>query len=79
MIEPGMVLLDVHSERAGNTTMRRLGCWKVHVLSVDKKMRTAMVSWNGNSPKLYRARDLERLYTKEPKAYRDQQQRGGLW
>ncbi len=34
-IKPGMVLLDIHSYRMGNTTMRQLGLWEVMVVSVD--------------------------------------------
>lgn len=70
-----MILLDIHSQSAGNTTMRRLGCWKVIVKSVDPIKRTAVVSWNGNADQTWPARHLERLYTKETKAYRAQQDR----
>ena len=65
-IEAGMELLDIHTERAGNTTMRRLGVWHVRVLSVDREKRSAQVSWNGNRPETYYARQLERLYLKVP-------------
>ena len=68
-IEPGMVLLDIHSEPMGNTTMKRMGCWKVRIVSVDKDKRTAMASWNGNPPRLYTRRQLERLYAKAPPSY----------
>lgn len=74
-IKPGMELLDIHSEKMGNTTMRRLGMWKVRVISVDAEARTAMVSWNGNRPRLYTRRDLERLYTKPTKKYLEQESR----
>lgn len=49
-LEPGMTLYDVHSERAGNTTMRREGCWTARVVSVhlDESPPYAMISWNGN-------------------------------
>lgn len=73
-IEPGMRLLDIHSYRMGNTTMRRLGLWHVDVISVDKEKRSAVVRWNGNQPETWYARDLQKLYRegKEPKAYREQ-------
>jgi hypothetical protein len=63
-IEPGMVLYDVHSENAGNTTMRRLGKWEVRIISVDKEKRTAMASWNGNRAELWHASRLEKLRAK---------------
>lgn len=47
-IQPGETLLDVHSQRMGNTTMREMGVWEVRVLSVDTVAGTARVSWNGN-------------------------------
>jgi len=74
-IEPGMELLDIHNYKVGNTTMRRLGLWKVRVISVDKEARTAMCSWNSNPPRLYRERDFKRLYSKPTKAYLVQQER----
>lgn len=80
-IEPGMDLLDVHSVRMGNTTMRELGCWDVRIISVDAENRSAMVSWNGNPPKRWFEGELRRLYIKPPKAYRDQceRRRNGEW
>ena len=84
-IEPGMVLLDIHRERMGNTTMRQWGCWKVYIVSVDRERQTAQVHWNGtfNPLETWSKRDLEKLYRegKEPKAYREQmarRERGGL-
>jgi hypothetical protein len=76
-IEPGMTLLDIHSEPMGNTTMRELGCWEVKIISVDHEERTAMVSWNHNAPRKWFERNLTKLYRegKEPKRYRDQVER----
>lgn len=73
-IEPGMVLLDIHREKMGNTTMSELGCWKVKVFSVDKENQTAVVSWNDNAKQTYHRRQLERLYVNLPKAYRRQEE-----
>lgn len=74
-ITAGMVLLDIHSERMGNTTMRQLSLGQVKVISVDPATRTARVSWDGNSAETWRARQLERLVAKPGKAYLDQEQR----
>lgn len=55
-LEPGMTLYDVHSERAGNTTMRVEGCWEVRVVSVhlDASPPYAMLAWNVvNEPRKY--------------------------
>jgi len=73
-LKPGLVLLDIHRERMGNTKMQRLGCWHVRVISVDDKARTALCSWNGNPARLYRERDLRRLYLKPTSAYLAQQE-----
>jgi hypothetical protein len=76
-IEPGMVLLDIHREKMGNTTMSEWGLWKVKVISVDRAARTAVVSWNTNPAETWHARRLEKLYAKPTKAYREQQERRG--
>lgn len=47
-VKAGDVLYDVHREKMGNTTMSRLGCWVVRVLSVDYEKKTARISWNDN-------------------------------
>ena len=71
-IKPGMTLLDVHSQRMGNTTMSELGCWNVDIISVDPKTQTAVVRWNSNREQTYFKRQLERLFVTPPKKYRDQ-------
>lgn len=76
-IAPGMILLDIHREKMGNTTMSEWGLWKVLVVSVDREKRTALVSWNHNPQRTWDARRLERLFTKPTKAYLDQQTRRG--
>lgn len=66
-IKAGDRLYDVHSERAGNTTIRRQGVWDVRVISVNPEKRTAVVSWNGNPPQTYYERQLTKLRASEPK------------
>lgn len=71
-IVAGMELLDIHSEQAGNTTMRRVGCWPVLIVSVDQVQRTAVVRWNVvNEPETWGRRQLERLYAKVPPRYKN--------
>ena len=60
-IRPGMVLYDRHRERAGNTTMSRLGEWAVRIVGVDSAKRSAVVSWNGNREQVYFESSLEKL------------------
>lgn len=74
-IKEGETLLDCHRTRMGNTTMSEWSLFKVRVVSIDKAARTAMCSWNGNTPKLLDEHQLKRLVRKEPKAHRDQQER----
>jgi hypothetical protein len=80
-IKPGMELLDIHRTSMGNTTMTQWGLWKVQIISVDPKTRTARVSWNSNAAREWDAKRLERLYTKPTKAYLKQEEarraRGG--
>ncbi len=68
-IKPGMILLDIHSVRAGSTTMRRKGCWPVRVISIDSDKRRAMVSWNHNPPEVWSERRLYKLYAKKPPSF----------
>lgn len=74
-VEPEMELLDIHSYRMGNSSMRRLGLWCVRVISVDKEARTAMCSWNSNPARRYTERDFKRLHLQPTKAYLAQQAR----
>jgi hypothetical protein len=68
-IKPGMVLLDIRRERAGNTTMTRLGKWTVKIVSVDEATRSAHVIWNGNREGRWSEGRLRKLYIKEPPSY----------
>lgn len=68
-IKAGDTLWDCHRTRAGNTTMRVMGCWQVKVISVDTVRSNALVSWNGNPARVYSERDIGKLRrTKHPKA-----------
>lgn len=74
-VKPGMVLLDIHRQRMGNTTLSAWGLWHVRIIEVNEQQREAFVSWNDNRPEWWPARKIERLYAKETKAYREQQER----
>jgi hypothetical protein len=58
-VNNGDVLYDCHKTKMGNTTMRRMGTWKV--LVIEKDERGATVSWNGNRPQYYGRGRIERL------------------
>lgn len=72
-VEVGMVLYDRHTHRAGNTTMRVLGEWRVVITEVKeipgegpaigRTIRIVKASWNGNPPKMMNRRDIEKLKT----------------
>ena len=68
-LKVGDVLYDVHTERAGNTTMRREGVWTAIVREVgvtEEGTPYALISWNGNPPK----RHLRTTsYTRWPKEW----------
>lgn len=62
-IKPGMILYDRHRYQT-NGGGSRMGEWKVEVLSVDTKARTAVVVWNNNKPETMNERRLSRLSAK---------------
>ena len=64
LIKPGQSLWDVHNYRDGANRPTR-GVWRVEVLEVHDDY--ALCSWNGNAPKKYWCRDIERLRVREPK------------
>jgi hypothetical protein len=50
-IEPGMILLDIHSYRMGNSTMRELGLWRVLGIDPTKIKYTFVIdtdTYSGN-------------------------------
>ena len=55
-LKPGDVVYDVHMQKMGNTTMRRLGVWSVVIKEVDVDAGKVLASWNGNTPSIFRAR-----------------------
>ena len=55
-LSPGMEVYDVHSEQAGNTTMRRIGVWPVRIVSVDVERGVVTAHWNGNPARSFYAR-----------------------
>ena len=66
-LKPGDVLYDVHSERAGNTTMRREGCWECFVRAVDSNGKWVEISWNGNPARRFAA--VPNGYKRAPKEW----------
>ena len=66
-LKAGDVLYDVHSERAGNTTMRREGCWECYVRAVDPSGKWIEISWNGNPARRFAA--VPTRYKRAPKEW----------
>ena len=66
-LKPGDVLYDVHSEKAGNTTMRREGVWECYVRAVDSDGKWVEISWNGNPARRFAA--VPRGYKRAPKEW----------
>lgn len=60
-IKPGDVLWDCHMVKMGNTTMSRMACFQVKVISVDLDKRCAMCSWNYNPTQRWSEGRLKRL------------------
>ena len=52
-LKPGRVVYDVHSRRAGNTTLRTIGVWPVEIVSVDEEQESVRARWNGNREQTY--------------------------
>ena len=66
-LKAGDVLYDVHSVRAGNTTMRREGCWECYVRAVDSDGKWVEISWNGNPARRFAA--VPKGYKRAPKEW----------
>jgi len=65
-LRPGDVLWDCRRTKMGNTTMSQMSSWPVKIVSMDVERQTAMASWNSNAPRLYTARQLEKLRRSKP-------------
>lgn len=70
-VKEGDTLFDYHSERCGNTTLRRWGNWPVKIESIREDGSGAIVRWNVvNPPEFWPRRRVERL-RKKPGKERD--------
>lgn len=47
-LKPGMRVYDVGRSRLGNTTLKTISVWPVHIESVDAATRTVTARWNCN-------------------------------
>ena len=65
-LEEGMELYSLTTQKMGNTTLRTKAVHPVRVISIDREKRQAMCSWNGNPPRRYFERDIEKLKANEP-------------
>lgn len=65
-LKPGMLVYDVHSYRMGNTTLRSIGVWNVHIFAVDHESRTVQAMWNGNKSQIFRERQWSKWRLKKP-------------
>jgi hypothetical protein len=63
-VKVGDTLWDYHSERAGNTTMRRWGNWPVQVVRIREDGSGAYCRWNQNPERFWSRRQVERLRRK---------------
>jgi hypothetical protein len=65
-ITPGMTLYDNHTTRMGNTMMRRMGEWRVQIVSMTPdgtyQSEGAIVHWNSNRAEWWPRYRLEKLY-----------------
>ena len=66
-LKPGDVLYDVHSERAGNTTLRREGVWECYVRAVDPNGKWVEISRNGNPARRFAT--VPKEYKRAPKEW----------
>jgi hypothetical protein len=62
-IKEGDTYYDVRKERWHGT-----GWWSVKIISIDREKRTAQASWNGNPPRTYFERNIEKLRRSTPKS-----------
>jgi hypothetical protein len=67
-LQVGQILHDYHKYKMGNTRMRKEGHWTLTVFEIDTVKRMALCSWNGNDPRWYSEKGLNKFRTKEKKA-----------
>lgn len=65
-LKPGMVVYDVHSHRAGNTSMRTIGVWPVEIVAVDVARGIVAAKWNYNRTEEYTKRKWSKWRLKAP-------------
>lgn len=67
-LKPGDVVYDVSREKMGNTTLRRQVVRNVNIKSVSEDKRSVEASWNGNSVRTFREREVARWKRNKPAA-----------
>lgn len=64
-LKPGDVVFDARKQKMGNTTMRRMVVWRVHIKEVHEGH--VIASWNGNAARAYRQYEVSRWTRTPPK------------
>lgn len=63
-VKPGDRLFQVARQKMGNTTMTRQVVYSVRVIEVHEDH--AICSWNGNTPRRWRANEFTKLRRSKP-------------
>lgn len=65
-VQAGQTLYDTHRVKSDRANVSQTATWDVVIVSIDHDAGSAMVRWNGNSPRRYSRRDVERLRRSRP-------------
>jgi len=63
---PGMIVYDCHKEKAGNTSIKTWGVWKICIISVDIETGTVVAKWNNNPARVYGESSWKKWLLEEP-------------
>ncbi len=65
-LQPGQTVYDCHKSTLGNTSIRSMGIWHVHIISVDLERNTVEASWNHNRAQTYREKTWKKWRKSKP-------------
>jgi hypothetical protein len=60
-VKAGDVLWDSRRTKSRECAVSRLSNWPVKIISIDHANGKAIATWNGNAPREYRRKGVERL------------------
>jgi hypothetical protein len=65
-LKVGQIVYNLERRGMGNTTLRTTSAFAIKITEVDPAGQWVMASWNFNSPRKYRAREVAKWREKKP-------------